>query len=209
MPSKKPVRAKKSRIAKAKTISTRAARSPKIAGEKSTWMAGAIAVAIVGAALMTLLFAARDSSPVAAAATMDAREAGSTTSAEPAKKSAAPKTTAYRPPSPAEPRDVATAPEDEPAATIGTVSGAVSITGCLQRTDEGFVLKDTDGAAAPKSRSWKSGFLKKSSASLDVSGAASGVRLSDHVGQRVSATGTVIDREMFVQSMRRVAASCK
>src|SRR5262245_47901958 len=32
------------------------------------------------------------------------------------------------------------------------VSKPVSITGCLKRVDAGFVLKDTDGADAPKSR---------------------------------------------------------
>jgi hypothetical protein len=34
------------------------------------------------------------------------------------------------------------------------------------------------------------------------------LNLPDHVGQRVTATGTLTDREMQAQSLRQVAASC-
>jgi hypothetical protein len=84
----------------------------------------------------------------------------------------------------------------------------VTITGCLERADETFRLKDTAGVDAPKSRSWKSGFLKKGSASIEVVDAANRLRLPDHVGRRVSVTGTLVDREMRVRSLQRVAASC-
>lgn len=93
----------------------------------------------------------------------------------------------------------------EPAATLA----AVTITGCLERADETtFRLKDTVGEDAPTSRSWKSGFLKKGSASIDVVDAAHQLKLPDHVGQTVSVTGTLVDREMQVRSLQRVATSC-
>ena len=47
--------------------------------------------------------------------------------------------------------------------TVAAKAPPVTVTGCLERTDEGFRMKDTSGADAPKSRSWKSGFLKKGS----------------------------------------------
>src|SRR5437016_369288 len=82
---------------------------------------------------------------------------------------------------------------------------AVTITGCLERNAEAFRLKDTAGASAPKARSWKSGFLKKGSATVAVIDAGNRVKLPTHVGQRVSVTGTLVDREMQVRSLQRVA----
>jgi hypothetical protein len=102
-------------------------------------------------------------------------------------------------------------PSAKPAATTATSTvpvKPVSITGCLQRADQGFVLKSTEGADAPKSRSWKSGFLKRSSSSVALSDGGT-AHLADHVGQRVSVTGPLADREMHVTSLRRVAASCQ
>jgi hypothetical protein len=95
---------------------------------------------------------------------------------------------------------------DTPTGTTG--SAVVTITGCLERDDEMFRLKDASGNGAPKSRSWKSGFLKKRSATVDVVDTAHRVRLPDYLGQRVSVTGPLVDREMQVRSLRRVAASC-
>jgi hypothetical protein len=85
---------------------------------------------------------------------------------------------------------------------------AVTMTGCLERHDETFRLKDTTGVDAPKSRSWKSGFLKKGPASIDVVDAAHKLKLTDHVGQRVTVTGVLVDREMQARSLRRLAPSC-
>ena len=85
----------------------------------------------------------------------------------------------------------------------------VTIAGCLERDDETFRLKDTSGADAPRSRSWKSAFLKKGSAPVEVVDASKRLKLTNHVGQRVSVTGTLSDGEMQVRSLRRIAASCK
>lgn len=102
-----------------------------------------------------------------------------------------------------------TGPAVEFASKASTAKPApVTITGCLERDDETFRLKDTAGADAPKSRSWKSGFLKKGSASIEVVDASKRLKLPDHVGQRVSVTGVLVNREMQVRSMQRVATSC-
>jgi len=84
----------------------------------------------------------------------------------------------------------------------------VTITGCLELAHDTFRLRDTSGVDAPKSRSWKSGFLKKASAPIEVVDPANRLQLPNHVGQRVSVTGTLVDRELQVRSLKRVAASC-
>src|SRR3954468_6358442 len=84
----------------------------------------------------------------------------------------------------------------------------VTIAGCLERSNDTFRLRETTGLDAPKSRSWKSGFLKKGSASIDVVDPGHTVALPDFVGRRVSVTGTLDGREMKVRSMRRVSPTC-
>ena len=87
-------------------------------------------------------------------------------------------------------------------------STPMTVTGCLEGDGQRFQLKNTTGADVPKARSWKSGFLKKGSATLDVVDATSLLNLSSHVGQRVTISGAVADREMQARSLRRVASSC-
>ena len=87
-------------------------------------------------------------------------------------------------------------------------STSVTITGCLERNDETFRLKDTSGTDAPRSRSWKSAFLKKGNASVDVVDSTNRLKMDDYVGQRVSLTGTLVDREMQARRVQRVATSC-
>jgi len=102
----------------------------------------------------------------------------------------------------------ANAPHESAPNTPEPTPAAVTITGCLERHDETFRLKDTTGVDAPRSRSWRSGFLKKGSASIEVVDAANRLKLTDHVGQRVSVTGVLVDREIQVRSLQRVATSC-
>lgn len=104
--------------------------------------------------------------------------------------------------------DEANASDSDAVASPANKPSPVTIAGCLERTDNAFRLKDTTGADAPKSRSWKSGFLKKSSASIDLVESGNGLRLRDQVGKRVTVTGTLTDRQMRVQSLRRVSPSC-
>jgi hypothetical protein len=96
-----------------------------------------------------------------------------------------------------------------PTSTSGvSASAPVTITGCLAFDHDTFLLKDTSGADAPKSRSWKTGFLKKRSPSIELVDAAKSLKLAGQVGRRVSATGVLTNGEMRVRSVQRVAASC-
>jgi hypothetical protein len=94
------------------------------------------------------------------------------------------------------------------SAKAGPTSPPVTLTGCLERDDKVFRLKDALGHDAPKSRSWKSGFLKKSAAAIEVVDVSHNLKLPNHVGQRVSVTGVIANREIQVRSMQRLATSC-
>ena len=100
------------------------------------------------------------------------------------------------------------APAEASAAKATSKSDPVTILGCLERDDNRFRLKETFGENAPKSRSWKSGFLKKNPGSIEVIDASRNLKLATHVGQRISVTGVVVNHEMQVRSLKRVAASC-
>jgi len=90
------------------------------------------------------------------------------------------------------------------------ISGTISTTiaGCLVRDDGMFQLKDTDGEHAPRTRSWKSGFIRKGSATIDVIDAANRLKLGPHVGHRVSISGTLTDRELHAHAMRATSERC-
>ncbi len=99
-----------------------------------------------------------------------------------------------------------------PASSSTTIGGnaAVTITGCLEVSvdhDE-FRLTDTDGAAAPKSRSWRTGFLKKRSAPVALIAPPDVMALQTHVGHRVSATGVLTSHDLKVSTLRVVGPAC-
>lgn len=79
---------------------------------------------------------------------------------------------------------------------------AVTVAGCLARDDDAFMLKNVSGDAAPKSRSWKSGFLRKKSNSIELIDDARTSRLGSYVGKRIEATGVLEEREMHVKALR-------
>jgi hypothetical protein len=70
-----------------------------------------------------------------------------------------------------------------------------------------FRLTDTEGADAPKSRSWRSAFLQKRPApvSLDALGS---FPLKSDVGKRVAATGVLSGQALTLHSLRVVGTSC-
>jgi len=84
----------------------------------------------------------------------------------------------------------------------------VTITGCLELDEETFWLKDASGVDAPKSRSWRSGFLRKRTSPIELVDPTNTLKLPNHIGQRVAVTGMLMNREMRARSLRRVAASC-
>lgn len=96
-------------------------------------------------------------------------------------------------------------PVVHPAATVEPVD-TVTISGCLEYDGKSAWLKDTSGADAPKTRNWRSGFLRKRSpriALVDAAGSASA-----YDGRRVSVTGVLVDREMRVNSLKPAAGDC-
>ena len=112
------------------------------------------------------------------------------------------------------PDDRPTASPSKPATPESITTDAenaevVTITGCLDIDQQTFTLKDVSGSEVPKSRSWRFGFFKKKRAStIDVIDAGTSLRLQDHVGERVAATGTLEDGKLRARSLRPVSRSC-
>jgi hypothetical protein len=104
--------------------------------------------------------------------------------------------------------DTTAAASESTSKVTDQAASSVTITGCLASDDDTFVLKDTAGTDAPKARSWRSGFLKKRSATIELLDSTKALRLPSYVGQRVEATGMLANHEMRAQSLRRVGASC-
>jgi hypothetical protein len=100
-----------------------------------------------------------------------------------------------------------TKPETKADAT-GQDVALTTVTGCLVSDGEGFRLKDASGADVPRSRSWKSGFLRQKSVGISIVDPAHTLHLTTYVGQRVATTGTLVDREMRARSLTRIASSC-
>jgi hypothetical protein len=139
------------------------------------------------------------------------RTSGADTSVEKATSNEAARVAAAEPVS-STPKTDATAPKAAAMESTSNVAGqtvtSVTITGCVANDEATFWLKDTSGADAPKSRNWKSGFLKKRPAPIELLDATHALRLPNYVGQRVAATGTLVNREMRAHSLQRVGSSC-
>jgi hypothetical protein len=189
----------------AKKASAQPTKSNRLPGTRRT---RTIAVGVIGVIGAAMLVAGRQAPEATRSAARDASADQIVAEQYPAKKAGA-KASADGsiPPAPfpAEMTGSVVAPE---AVKTSGLSSPVTITGCLEQADETFRLKDTTGADAPKARSWKSGFLKKGSASIAVVDSAHRLKLPTHVGQRVSVTGLLVNREMQIRSLQRVAASC-
>jgi hypothetical protein len=190
MPVKKPTRAKKT------------ARGKKPMGLTSALGPKATTMVVILVMAGGIIVAARQQQAKAKDARADAARSDVVLSPEPG---ANRKVAAATAPAASVSNAPVTAPAD---ATKTTKTAPVTVTGCLERTESGFRLKDTSGAEAPKARSWKSGFLKKGSATIDVVDPGRTVPLADHVGRRVSVTGMLADRDLRAQSVRRIGA-CK
>jgi len=100
--------------------------------------------------------------------------------------------------------------EPAPASPAAVESAAVTVTGCLESSgnDNRFRLTDTDGIDAPKSRSWRTGFLRKRSTSVALVEPPDPHALQTQVGQRVTATGLLTNRELRVTSLRAIGPRC-
>jgi hypothetical protein len=104
-----------------------------------------------------------------------------------------------------------TGPVPAPARPVPATASVdqITITGCLEASATGdrFRLTDTEGANAPKARSWRTGFLKKHSTAVDLVGAPD-VALQRQIGRRVAVSGVQTDRELKVSAVRVVSPSC-
>jgi hypothetical protein len=122
--------------------------------------------------------------------------------------------TAENPPKRDDPASTPAATET-PGAPATTATGIVvpppgTITGCLEVSTDGvtFRLSDIEGADAPKSRSWRTGFFRKRPAPVVLAEPADRQTLTANVGHRVAATGQLASRELKVSSLRVVGSSC-
>jgi hypothetical protein len=106
-------------------------------------------------------------------------------------------------------------PDPTPAVSAPAVASTekpglapVTITGCLEMSvgEDEYRLTDTDGADAPKSRSWRTGFLRKRSAPVALVEPLDQQALHAQVGKRVAATGLLTSRDLRVSSLRVVGA---
>ena len=107
------------------------------------------------------------------------------------------------PPSPARPSALADMHSAAAAASIDTVT----ISGCLDFDGKSAWLKNATGVDAPRTRSWRSGFLKKRSSRIALVDGPSSAEAYD--GRPVSVTGVLVDREMRVSSLKPIAGDCE
>lgn len=99
-------------------------------------------------------------------------------------------------------------PKAAPAAKAKS-NGSVTWTGCLQSEHNMYKLTDLKGNETPKGRSWKTGFIKKTTKDVRVVGASNSMNLRDHVGHQVTVVGVRNgDAQVRATSVKRMAASC-
>lgn len=202
---KKITRAKKPRRADRFTLAVLAKRFAHVKNAQGfTWEAGAIAIGAV--AICVAVGAMLSAAMHTGVSTTNSVADNVSTRPAPAVRIAT--TSGSREPLAASRSTVKTPAPQAAVQQVAVQEAPVTITGCLEQDDETFRLKNTTGDQAPKARSWKSGFLKKNSASIEVVDASNKAQLPSHVGQRVVVTGMLVDREMQVRSLRRVATSC-
>ena len=103
---------------------------------------------------------------------------------------------------------VRTAAAVVPSGTAG--ASPITITGCLEVSvdQDEFRLIDTDGVDAPRSRSWKTGFLTKKSAAVALVEPPIRLALQTHVGRRVTAIGLLSGHDLKVSALRVVGPPC-
>ncbi len=87
--------------------------------------------------------------------------------------------------------------------------GTVTVTGCLETSgSDQFRLTDTDGVDAPRSRNWRTGFLRKRSTSVTLIDPPNPGALRTQVGQRVAATGLLTSHDLRVKSLQTSGSRC-
>lgn len=108
------------------------------------------------------------------------------------------------------PASESSAPAARASVSTSTGIAPVTLTGCLEVSEDQdeFRLTDVDGANAPRSRSWRTGFLKKRPAAVAIVEPADSLALQTHVGRRVTATGLLTSNDLKVSALRAVGPPC-
>lgn len=199
MPVKKATRSKAPATSK-KSSATTNASAKTTAPAKRRFGTGAMVVTAMCVTGAVIVIAAREMTPSARTASTEARPDAEVATVQP--KPMVSNTIG----------DVSAVPtaksETDASKTSAANTTPVTIYGCLERSNETYRLTDTDGADAPKARSWKSGFLKKSAATVEVVDPGNRMRLSSHVGHRVGVTGTLSEKQLQARSIRKISSSC-
>lgn len=210
------MRVKKTKTSARAKRPVRAARSkkPAVAAHESTpitWSAGARAM-VFGAICLFIavaLLSAREDTPSDKVSNIDSPM---NVASDPVVPEAQKEIRRQPEVSPAVAARTTTAAMSEPTAPSADVSleaepeisAGATLTGCLESDEGEYRLTDVSGEAAPTSRSWKSGFFKKRPASIEISDAVGTLGLRHHLGRRVAATGTLVERDMRARSVRVV-----
>lgn len=194
MPVKKSTRSKASATSKKPAVAARA-RSKK---SKRPFNSGTMLIAAMCVAGAVIVIAAHEMTPAP-------RSASTAMQREEVSLDPMPAATAMKADNSAA---AATSPTDTTETSSGTSAAPVTIFGCLEHSNDIYRLTDTDGVDAPKVRSWKTGFLKKGSASVQIVDPGNRAHLSSQVGHRVGITGTLSDRQLQVRSIRKISSSC-
>ncbi len=199
MPVKKATRSKAPAASK-KSSATANASSKTTAPAKRQFGTGAMLVTAICVTGAVIVIAAHEMTPSARSTATDARPDAEVATVQP------------KPMVTSTIVDVSPVPtaksETDASKTSAANTAPVTIFGCLERSNETYRLTDTDGVDAPKARSWKTGFLKKSAATVEVVDPGNRMRLSSHVGHRVGVTGTISEKQLQARSIRKISSSC-
>jgi hypothetical protein len=84
-----------------------------------------------------------------------------------------------------------------------------TVTGCLERDGEGFQLKNPSGEQIRKTRSWKSGFLRRGSRNISIVGSPTSLNLESRIGYKVAIGGNLVERELRPNSIHSTSERCE
>ncbi len=199
MPVKKATRSKAPAVPK-KSSAAANERSTTTTPSRRQFGSGAMLVTAMCVTGAVIVIAAHEMTPSTPAASTEARPNTEVVMAQP-KPMVSTNIVDVSPVSPAK-------SDTEASKTSAANTAPVTIFGCLERSNDTYRLTDTDGADAPKARSWKTVFLKKGAASVEVVDPSNRVRLSSHVGHRVGVTGTLSEKQLQVRSIRKISSAC-
>ena len=94
------------------------------------------------------------------------------------------------------------------APSAKTTVPSSSLTGCLQNDGDHFKLTNLPEGQAPKSRNWMTAYVTKSTKDVEVTGATN-LKLKDHIGHKVTITGTRDgDTHVKATGVKMVAKTC-